>query len=325
MCPGVKAMILAAGLGTRMAPLARSLAKPALPVLDVPVILRLVRTLAAQGISSVVVNTHAHAESLRESLAGSPVPVEWIEEPELRGSGGGVRGARGALDGPEPFLVLNGDMWLDLDVGALLHRHRARHALVTLALRDDPRKSEFGSIGYDSDGDVRRITERIDLGGEKGSGLFIGVQVMEPAILAQMPPSERFEIVPEVWVPALRAGRRIASWLQPEGARWSPVGSPRELLDANLEAAETTSAPDRARISPRSGVEATVVAPAWIGEGVEVAAGARIGPRAVVSRFARIGAGATIEDSLVLPGARVAAGARLVRAVAYGDEVWRDE
>lgn len=312
----MKAMILAAGLGTRMAPLARALAKPALPVLGVPVVLRLVRMLAEQGIARVVVNTHAHPESLRAALAASPVPIEWVGEPELRGSGGGVRGARAALEGSEPFLVLNGDMCLDLDVASLLQRHRSRRALLTLALRDDPRKRDFGSIGYDSDGDVRRITERIDLGGEKGSGLFIGVQIMEPAIFTHMPEAERFEIVPDVWVPALRAGDRLASWVQPEGARWSPVGSPRELLDANLEALAA---------SPGARSDATVIAPAWIDEGVQIGAGARIGPRTVLGRRARIGANARIEDSLVLPDAQVAEGARLVRAIAFGDEVWRDE
>ena len=318
-------MILAAGLGTRMAPLARTLAKPALPVLDVPVALRLARALSEQGISRLVVNTHAHPESVKQALADAPVPIDWIEEPVLRGSGGGVRGARDALDGDEPFLVLNGDMCLDLDVAKLVARHRARRALVTLALRDDPRKREFGSIGYDANGDVRRITERIDLEGEKGSGLFIGVQVMEPTIFAHMPMNERFEIVPEVWVPALRAGHRLASFMQPPGARWWPVGSPRELLDANLDALDASAGTDGVHVDPRSRVAGSVVGPAWIGAGAEIGADARIGPRAVVSRFARIGAGACIEHALALPDSRVAAGARLSRAVAFADEVWRDE
>ncbi len=321
----MKAMILAAGLGTRMAPLARTLAKPALPVLDVPVALRLVRALAEHGVTRVVVNTHAHPESVHRALADAPVPIDWIEEPELRGSGGGVRGAREALDGDEPFLVLNGDMCLDLDVAALLARHRERKALITLALRDDSRKREFGSIGYDAHGDVRRITERVDLAGEKGSGLFIGVQVMEPTIFARMPASERFEIVPEVWVPALRAGLCIASWVQPAGARWWPVGSPRELLDANLDALEASAPGAGVRVDPRARVAGSLVGPVWIGAGAEIDAGATVGPRAIVSRCARVGAGARIEHSLALPDARVPPGAQLSRAVAFADEVWRDE
>jgi NDP-sugar pyrophosphorylase family protein len=318
-------MILAAGLGTRMAPLGRTLAKPALPVLDVPVALRLVRALAEQGITRVVVNTHAHPESVHRALADAPLPVDWIEEPDLRGSGGGVRGAREALDGDEPFLVLNGDMCLELDIASLLARHRARQALVTLALRDDPRKREFGSIGYDGHGDVRRITERIDLAGEKGSGLFIGVQLMEPTIFARMPARERFEIIPELWVPALRSGLRIASFLQPAGARWWPVGSPRELLDANLDELGAIADGSAIRVDPRSRMAGTVVGPAWVGAGAEIEAGATIGPRAVVSARARVGAGALVANALVLPEARVPAGMQLSRAVAFADEVWRDE
>ncbi len=321
----MKAMLLAAGLGTRMAPLARAHAKPALPVLDVPVALRLVRTLAQHGVTRVVVNTHAHPESVRLALAESPLPIEWIEELELRGSGGGVRGARAALDGDGPFLVLNGDMCIDLDVGALVARHRARRALITLALRDDSRKREFGSIGYDDHGDVRRITERIDLAGEKGSGLFIGVQVMEPTIFARMPVSERFEIVPEVWVPVLASGGRIASWVQPEGARWWPVGSPRELLDANLAELALTAGSHGLRIDPRAHIAGSVLAPAFVGANAVVEAGARVGPHAVVSRGAHVAAGARLEHALALPDARVAAGAQLSQAVAFADEVWRDE
>jgi NDP-sugar pyrophosphorylase family protein len=154
-------MILAAGLGTRMAPLARDVAKPALPVLDVPVIARLARTLAAQGVDRLVINTHAHPESLRRALEGAAkLPIDWVHEPDLRGSGGGVRGARALLERGGAFLVLNGDMCLDLDVTALVARHRARGAVLTLVLREDARQREFGTIGYDAEGDVRRSAWR---------------------------------------------------------------------------------------------------------------------------------------------------------------------
>jgi NDP-sugar pyrophosphorylase family protein len=311
-------MVLAAGLGTRMAPLARACAKPALPVLDVPVILRLVRQLAAGGVERAIVNAHAHPESLHDALRHSPLPIDWVLEPEPRGSGGGILGARELLEGEEPFLVVNGDMTLELDVAALAAAHRSGEALVTLALRDDARKREFGSIGYDRDGHVCRITERIDLGGEKASGLFIGVQVMSGSIFARMPPRAAFEIIPDVFVPALRDGRKIGTWLQPSDAAWAPVGTPAELLDANLAALTGL------HVDPAARVDGSLVGPAWVGAGARVAAGARVGPHAVVSAGAEVGSGAVFERALALPGARVAAKASLARAVAFEDEVWRD-
>ena len=314
----MKAMVLAAGLGTRMAPLARACAKPALPVLDVPVILRLVRQLAAGGIERAIVNAHAHPESLRDALRHSPLPIDWLLEPAPRGSGGGILGARDLLEGDEPFLVVNGDMMLELDVVSLVAAHRSRKALVTLALRDDVRKRDFGSIGYDRDGHVCRITERIDLGGEKASGLFIGVQVMSGSIFARMPARAAFEIIPDVFVPALRDGQKIGTWLQAPGAAWAPVGTPAELLDANLGALTGL------HVDPQARVEGSVVGPAWVGADARVAAGARVGPHAIVSAGAEIGAGAALERALALPGARVAAMASLSRAVAFDGEVWRD-
>lgn len=320
----MKAMVLAAGLGTRMAPLARDCAKPALPVLDVPVIARIVKVLAAAGVERAIINTHAHPESLHAALRDSPLPIDWVRETEPRGSGGGILGARNLLGDDAPFLVVNGDMCLELDFAALVTRHRESRALATLALRDDSRKRDFGSIGYDRDGHVCRITDRIDLGSEKASGLFIGVQVMSPAIFARMPARAVFEIIPEVYVPAVRAGAPIATWTQAAGAPWWPVGTPRELLDANLAALAHEAGGESPRVAASARVAGEVVGPAWLGEGARIEAGARVGPHAVVSRGAVIRANARLEQALALPDAEVAPGESLARAIAHGSEVWRD-
>jgi NDP-sugar pyrophosphorylase family protein len=284
----------------------------------------MVRSLAACGAARVIVNTHAHPDTLRAALCDSPVPIDWVSEVTPRGSGGGIHGARSLLEDGAPFLVINGDMCLELDYGALFASHRDSGALATLVLRDDSRKRDFGSIGYDREGHVCRITERIDLGSEKASGLFIGVQVMSSAIFGRMPERESFEIFPDVYVPALRAGHEIATFVQPESAAWWPVGTPRELLDANLAALARETPSDSPAIAETAEVKGRVTAPAWLGEGARVEAGAEVGPGAVVSRGAVIRAGARVERSLVLPGAEVALGESLAGAVAHGREVWRD-
>ena len=186
----MKAMILAAGLGTRMAPLSARRAKAALPVLDEPLVLRLVRTLADQGVERVIVNAHVFPEQIREALAKAPIPIQISFEAELRGSAGGILQARAFLDGSEPFFVLNADMWVDLDLRALLEAHARLGAIATLMLRDETRKHEFGTIGYAGYADgarVSRITNLVDRGAEAGSGLFAGVQVVEPEIFSHMP------------------------------------------------------------------------------------------------------------------------------------------
>jgi len=286
-----------------------------------PLVLRLARQLASAGANHLVVNAHAHPESLGAALRGAPLPVEISLEPELLGSGGGIAAARGQLDGEGPFVVINGDMVLDLDLPALLEAHRHSGALVTLALRDDPRKKEFGTIGYDTGGRVRRITSRIDLGGEVGSGLFIGVHVIEPRIFARMPRGA-FEILPAVYVPALRDGERIQTWLQPSSERWWPVGSPTELLDANLCALRERG--DRACcLGPGAEIHGDLEPPVWIGAGAVLEPGASAGPDAVIGQGARVPRGAALRQTLVLSGTRAPARS-LRRAVVHADEVWCD-
>jgi NDP-sugar pyrophosphorylase family protein len=319
-------MLLAAGLGTRMLPLTSDLAKPALPVLDEPLILRLARTLAAQGIDEIIVNTHSNADSLHAALAESPLPVLFSHEPRLQGSGGGVREARDALIGPEPFLVVNADMVVDIDVDALLGAHQSRGALVTLLLRDDPRKERFGTLGFDSQGRVTRIVDLVRTGPERGSGLFTGVHVMEPALLDRMPAAESFDSMRDLYVPLLEEGETIGTILQPDEARWWPVGTPEELLRANMDALSEISTDrkgPRLHVAADARVEGKLTPPVWIGGGARVERGAHVGADAVVGQGAVIGRGARVEGALVLPGAEVPA-KNFVRGGIMGREgIWQ--
>jgi mannose-1-phosphate guanylyltransferase len=319
-------MVLAAGLGTRMAPLSAHYAKPVLPVLDEPLLLRLARALAEQGVERLVVNAHARADQVREVARRAPLPVDVCFEPELLGSGGGVRGAREFLDDGRPFLVLNADMCLRLDVAALLRVHRSRGALATLLVRDEPRKHAFGSLGYTEDGRVRRITDRIDLGGEKISGLFAGVQVMSAEIFEHMPAGGVFGLMERVYEPALRAGACLAACEQDPAEPWWPVGTPRELLDVNLDALERATAglPGGLLVHASAQIEGELVGPAWVGAGVHVPAGCRVGPRVVLGAGATLAPPVCASDTLFLPGAQASGRAALHRAVVFDEEIWSD-
>lgn len=325
----MKAMILAAGLGTRMAPLTQHVPKPALPILGEPMILRMIRQLLEQGVDRVVVNVHAHPDVLAEAVAGAARPVDISVEPELLGSLGGIRAARRHLEGHEPFLVLNADMVVDIDLAQLLHTHRESGALATLLLREDPRKHAFGTIGYQEDGAVRRITDQIALGSEKGSGLFTGIQLLSPEILERLPERPVSHLMQDLYVPLLRDGARVVAAHMDASDVWWPVGTPRELLDANLLALEAELArrgTDRDAVvaDPSARVDGDIVGPAWIGPEARVGAGARLGPGVVVDARAEVPDGLAASEVLFLCEARPRASEPLRRAIAYGGEVWRD-
>lgn len=238
----MRAMILAAGLGTRMHPLTTLRAKPALPVLGRPVIAWELALLAHHGIRDVVVNLHHLPETVIDAVERfSPpnVTVHYSREEVPLGTGGGISRARDFLSESDPSIVLAGDMLLDVDLTALIEEHRQSRADCTLVLRRDDRAEQFGTIGVDPSGSVRRIARRFDLGGEKDAGVFLGVRLISPALFAslpEIPDGGPFEDLSDWLAPSIRAGQHRVRGriLEPEEAVWEPVGTPAEYLAANL-------------------------------------------------------------------------------------------
>lgn len=293
----MRAMILAAGLGTRMRPLSQLRAKPAMPVLGRPVIAYGLALLARHGVTEVIVNLHHLPESITRAVErfGPPgLAVSYSHEPEPLGTGGGIRRAREFLAASDPSIVLAGDMLLDLDLGDLIAAHRRSGATCTLVLRRDPRAPQFGTIGIDAGGRVRRIARRFDLGGERDAGVFLGVRILSPAIfdcLPDLPDDAAFEDLSDWLAPALRAGHSgiRGHILESHEAVWEPVGTLEEYLAANL-APPTLS---------------------YLGPGEIAAEGTKVRGRTadvVVGATARIGSGAVIERCVVWEGERVPSG-----------------
>ena len=317
----MNALILAAGLGLRMSPLTERTAKVALPVLDQPLIRRLVEDLARQGIERAIVNTHAFPDSVRSALDGAPIPIEFSHEAELLGSGGALHALHPENPGSDPFLVINADMLIDLDLAALTAHHRTHPAPVTLAVRAVPREERFGSLGFDPVRGLRRVAALANLGGETASGLFLGAHVLDARVLARLP-AGRFDSVRDLYIPMLHEGIQIGIWQQPASAGWQPVGTPRELLEANLRTLEAE--PRETAIDPTAHVLGAVEWHVWIGAGAVIAPEARVGPESVIGAGAVIADGLDIAHSLVLPWAKPRTPGRLRYVVAYGDEYWND-
>jgi len=256
----VRGLILAAGYGTRLGALSDLRPKPAVPVRGLPVIAYLLELLHAHEVREVMINLHHLPEELERAVERHTPPgteITYSLEREILGTGGGIRRAAGFLQGSDESIVLAGDMLLDVDLSAMVRRHRARGDRVTLLLRDDPRRDTFGTIGVDAQGCVRRIGSRFDLGGEANSGVFVGVRVFSARAYGDLPQRESFEDLGDWIAPALAAGARdIRAEVQsPRDCTWEPVGTLHEYLQVNLEppelsylSAEQIGAKGRARI-----------------------------------------------------------------------------
>jgi NDP-sugar pyrophosphorylase family protein len=185
------ALVLTAGLGTRLRPLTDVRAKPAIPVAGEPLIRRIIRWLVAAGVTDLVLNLHHRPETIAAVVGdgsdlGARVRYSW-EQPRVLGSAGGPRLAR-PLVGVERFFVVNGDTLTDLDLQEVAQAHAASRARVTLALVPNREFARYGGVGVDDD---RRVLAFVPRGpAAEGSFHFVGVQVVDADVFDSIAPGE---------------------------------------------------------------------------------------------------------------------------------------
>jgi NDP-sugar pyrophosphorylase family protein len=184
----MKALILAAGAGTRLRPLTDTCPKPMLPIAGRPLLAWTLDWLRRYGVVEAALNLHHLPDVVRDGLGdGSAfdMRLRYAHEPELRGTAGAVHNFPGFFD--EPFLVIYGDLLLDLDLSDLIGFHRRSGAMMTLALKRTTTPHSQGMIEVAGDGRVLRFVEKPQQwdGGDTANA---GVYVCEPAVAAQVPP-----------------------------------------------------------------------------------------------------------------------------------------
>jgi mannose-1-phosphate guanylyltransferase len=216
------AMVLCAGLGTRLRPLTDERAKPMVPIGDRPAVAHVVERVRLACPARIVVNVHHRPEDVRAWAETERIEVS--HEVELLGTAGGVRRAQ-ALLGAGSVLVWNGDILCELDPRALARAHTAEQA-ATLAVRE--REAGTGNVGLDREGRVVRLRSK-SFGVEARGADFLGIHVVGEALRARLP--EQGCLVGDVYIPALGRGEHLHAYVTE--APFVDVGSVRQYLAAN--------------------------------------------------------------------------------------------
>ena len=270
------ALILSAGVGSRLDPLTRLVAKPVVPLAGRTLIERVIGWLTGAGVTDVVINLHHRPESIAAivgdgSALGVRVRYSW--EPAILGSAGGPRHALPLLDA-ETFLIVNGDTLVDFALKAMIAQHETCGADVTVAVIPNPRPDHYHGMELDADDRVTGFVLRSE---GRPSWHFVGVQVVHARVFASLPDNVAAETVTGVYRElvrtqpgALQAFRANTTFLD--------VGTPRDYHDAALRLAYP--------------------APNVIESGATLAPSARL-TRTVVWPGAAVGAGADLEGCIV--------------------------
>jgi NDP-sugar pyrophosphorylase family protein len=225
----MKAMILAAGLGTRLRPLTLELAKPAIPILGEPLIIRLIRRLAEEGVNAFRVNLHHLPHTIERLFFGSEweQQVSFSHESKILGTAGGLKANESFFD--STFLMANADIVFDFPLEAAIRFHKENHALATLVLVRQLPPFRFYPIRIDDQFRFRQFK-----GEWPGSSilpdtyLFTGVHIIEPEIFDLIPPARYSEINDDIYYEALKRGARVLAF--PVEGFWSDLGDPARYL-----------------------------------------------------------------------------------------------
>lgn len=295
------AMVLAAGLGTRLRPLTDRRAKPALPVAGEPLIRRIIAWLAGWGITDAVLNLHHRPDTIAAVLGdgsdlGVRVRYSW-ELPLLLGSAGGPRLALPIL-GVDAFWLINGDTIAEVNLAALADEHARNGARVTLAVVPHPDPQAYGGVRVDDQGRVCAFTRR----GAQAAGTwhFTGVQLVAADVFAPVPTNQPSSTIGGIYDVAIHRTPGAVSAFKSDAA-FHDIGTPIDYLAAS-----------RAFASSAHGGE-------WLGRDVHVHPTAAL-HETIVWNGVWIGEDARLDRCIVTDGVVVPAGAVYSRAILLAAE-----
>jgi NDP-sugar pyrophosphorylase family protein len=295
----MRAMLLCAGLSTRLGKLGAECPKPMLPVCGMPILRYGVANLVGHGIRDLVINTHHRGDVIERALGdGSALGarIQYIHEPVILGTGGGLKNALPLLDPDgrdEPFVSANGKLIFDVDFTALVDAYRrAGDILGMMVVRRVPDAKAWGAVNVAFDA---RGPHVIDILGD-GEHMFCGVHVTRPSVMARLPDGES-DSIRQGYLPWLRAGQRVAAY-EHEHGYFAEHSTPERYLDSNWALLDGTAL--RHPPGPTRGIDpsAHVDPSARIVEPVRICAGATIAGNVTVGPYAVVGEGARVERSI---------------------------
>jgi NDP-sugar pyrophosphorylase family protein len=311
----MQAMMLTAGLGERMLPLTRTLPKPAIPVLGRPLAVQALRWMGAGGVTDAALNLHHLPEVVRGLLGSGDehgLPrLRYSYEEQILGTGGGLRKAAELLDGADPLIVCNADILTDIDLPGLLHAHRSSGRQATLVLV--PHRPPYSTVDVDETGQVLSLAGAPDVDPARVAGrfLFTGCHVIERSAIERIPADRPSCVVRDLY--RHLAGEGSVGSIFHEGFWWE-FGSPESYLEGSLELIELSRAHEQSftEHDPVREVDRSLVA---LGPGAELHPSARVRGRAAIGSAAHLASGSLVEDTIVMPKAKVASSCRLRRVI----------
>ncbi|HEY1854387.1 MAG TPA: NDP-sugar synthase [Solirubrobacterales bacterium] len=329
----MRAMVLAAGLGTRLRPITYTMPKPMVPVANRPVMEHILLLLRRHGFATVVANLHWFPELIEERFGdGSDYGLEltYSREEQLLGTSGGVRNVREHLG--DSFLIISGDALTDIDLAAMREAHEAHDGIATLATKRVEDTSQFGVAITGGDGRIQGFQEKPEPSEALSDLANCGIYMFREEVFDFFPgpgtsqaagpddPDGFADWAMDVFPRLLEAD--VPFYSHEVEAYWNDIGDLAELRASSIDAlngeveVELEGDLVDGYLSGEAPAEGKLQGPVLLGAGCTIGGDVRIDGPAVIGDGVTIGAGSRLREVIALPGAEIPASAVLIGAIA---------
>jgi mannose-1-phosphate guanylyltransferase len=339
----MKAMILAAGKGTRVRPITHTTPKPMIPILQKPVMEFLLELLRQHGFDEIMVNVSHLAEEIENYFRdgqrfGVQIAYSFegrIEDGELigdaLGSAGGIKRIQDFQSFfDDTFVVLCGDALIDLDLTEAVRRHKEKGAMASLVAKRVPHDqvSSYGVVVTDDEGRILRFQEKPSVEEAASDMINTGIYIFEPEVLDFIPSGQPFDIGSDLFPKLVEAGAPF--YALPMEFEWVDIGKVpdywqaiRSVLQGHVRQVQIPGVEVRPGIYTGLNVAADwdkihVEGPIYVGAMTRIENGATIIGPAMIGPSCHICEGATIDNSIIFDYSRIGPGVRLVEKLVYG-------
>lgn len=280
----MKTLVLAAGLGTRLKPFTFSRAKASLPLLNIPFLHYSLQYLYSQNESEIIINLHAHPDSVRLAAKQFPQPIniEFSHEPEILGTAGAIQKAFGEKT-PEQILVMNSDMLTNIPLDEVKQQHFSSNADATLVVMNGDPFPGYGGLYFEEEDGMLRFN-----GVREGKGKkyhYTGIQVLKGGMVEHIPANQKSEMFSGLYLPLLEK-KRILGFLYQDF--WHEIGTLEQYWKTSIQLLQDR--PPEHLCPP--GTTDTLV-----------------------SKTAIIESNADVSESIIMDGARIKSGVRVERSI----------
>ncbi|MCW4006649.1 MAG: NDP-sugar synthase [Candidatus Bathyarchaeota archaeon] len=298
--------MLIGGFGTRLRPLTCTRPKALFPIVNKPLLQWTFERLAKDGVEEAVlaVNglTEFHIRQQNTPTAG--LKLSFSQDPPKMplGTAGPIKKAQELIGNDEPFLVLNGDLFTDINYKEIFENHKQGQSIATIALHEVEDPSRYGVAELSENNQIKRFIEKPPKGTAPTNFINAGVYVLSPEIFDYIPEGRAVSMEREVFPKLAEKGAFFGHKVE---GLWIDIGKPEEYLQTNMMLLDKLSA--KQAQSKGNGFE--VKGPVAFDEGVTIGEGSIVGPYAVLGKNVSVGKNVQIKDSVVFADAQIQDGA----------------